>query len=226
MKISFIKNIVGYRKVFFLTTFFLLCVQNMSFAETNKTYKAKKYNDIGITKTASINKINRAYIGFDVYWLIRRFDKGTLGIVQIRKNAIFDGDFFSRFKNFSAHIGWRINEYMAVEAGYLRFGNIINLSSTQETLNGAFADLYFYQQITSNKYTCLESYASMGFFFTHGSISKKYGYGFKVGGGIQLKIYGPLAVKFGVEYYYPGSNIFAKEGFLTLKTGFDLYFAS
>ena len=222
MKISFVKNIVGYRNVFFLTTFFLLCMQNLSFAETNKTYKTKKYTEIGITKTASINKINRAYIGFDVYWLIRRFDKGT----KIKQDAIFDGNFFSRFKNFSAHIGWRINEYVAIETGYLRFGNVINLSSMQETLNGAFAGVYVYKHITSNKYTCLESYASIGFFFTHGAISKKYGYGFKVGGGIQLKIYGPLAVKFGIECYYPGNNIFAKEGFLTLKTGFDLYFAS
>lgn len=226
MKVFAKNSVIKYSKVFVLAFFFISYLQNISLAATQRTYKVKKYSDIGISKTASINKINKAYVGFDFYWIIRRFDKGMLGMVKIKKDAIFDGDFFSRFKNFSAHIGWRMNEYVAFEAGYLRFGNVINLSSTQETLNGAFADIYFYQKITSNKYTCLESYASIGFFFTHGSLSKKYGYGFKTGGGIQLKIYGPLAVKFGIEYYYPGSNIFAKEGFLTLKTGFDLYFAS
>ena len=106
-------------KVLCLTLVFALCLRNVALAETAK----KKYTEIGITKTASINKINKAYVGFDFYWLIRRFDKGTLGVVRIKQDAIFDSDFFSRFKNFSAHLGWRINEYVAVEAGYLRFGN-------------------------------------------------------------------------------------------------------
>lgn len=203
-----------------LISLFLVCKANGAFASV------QKYSNIGITKTASIEKINKAYVGVDFYWLVRRFDAGKWGTIQIKKDAIFDGDFFSRFKNFSAHVGWRMNGNVALEVGYLHLANVINLASTQETLNGAFVDIYFYQQITSNKYTCLESYAHFGFFFTHGAITKKYGYGFKTGGGIQLKIYGPLAVKFGIEYYYPGSKFFSRQGFLTLKTGFDLYFAS
>lgn len=220
MNIGFFKRTAGTLRSLLLFSLLFVFVQEKVFATT----KSKKYSDIGITKTASVNKINRFYVGIDFYWLVRRFDTGRFGIIDIKKNAIHESEFFSRFKNLSTHIGWRMNEYIAIELGYLHFGNTINLASVEEALNGAFTDVYFYQKIMSNKYTCLETYATIGFFFTHGSVTKQYGYGFKTGAGLQLKIYGPVAIKVGIDYYYPGSDIFSKKGFLTLKTGFDLYF--
>ena len=47
-------------------------------------------------------------------------------------------------------------------------------------------------------------------------------FGAKFGTGLIFNVLGPLSVNLGVDYIYPMHH-FANKGFLTFKTGFNLY---
>lgn len=187
-----------------------------------------RYAKIGENSRSSIEKYGKFYIGADVHWMMQRFDKGNIMIgtenIKIAKNALNSKGLSSLLSNFLARAGYRINKYVALELGYIRFGNLKDLNMVKSVFNGGLADIVFFGQIASFKYTTIESYFSVGYFFLKANNHKDFAHGFKTGLGVQAKVYGPIALRVGIDYYYPGDKLFSKKGFLSFKTGLELYF--
>ena len=225
MYVAKMRKINIFIKITTLIALFFVCIcSNLKYSYSKDLFNTKNYSTIGINRSVTIEKINKFFFGANIYWIFNRFDGGKIENVDVKHNAIRNTGFTDYFKNLSLHLGWRANKYFAVEFGYLRFGNLKDLVENGTTFNGFYGDIIAFAQIASLKWTTFESYVSVGYFYTKCSETKKHGNGFKAGLGVQAKIYGPLAIKIGIDYYYPGNESFSKKGFLTLKTGLDLYF--
>ncbi len=218
--------IIKYKNIFanlfytlFITYFSLLSVH---IAEA-QAVKNKNYSRVGISKKASIEKINKVYIGIDFYWIVNRFDH--IGYIYSKThNAIRNRNFEDFLKDVSVSFGWRINNRFAIEVGYTHLGNVKSLDNTAVHFNGVYLDGIVFAQIASFKYTSIETYFSVGYTMLHCSETTIFSHALKIGTGLQLKVYGPLALRVGVDYQYFGENNFSKQGFLTFKTGLNLYF--
>ena len=189
--------------------------------ERSEDDKYIKFAKIGERTKAIEFPMKIFYLGLDINWIATRFGM-TNGVDN---KAVFKGSFFRRFQDIDVHIGWRFHKNVAVEVGYLYFGNIRNIQNLATTIHGAYIDIIGYTPFIDLKYTTLEFYGSIGGFY--GSSSKSYKASFggaKFGAGIQAKIYGPTALRVGIDYYYPFDKQIAKSGLLTFKTGFQIYF--
>ena len=187
-----------------------------------------RYAKIGENSTSLIDKYGKFYVGIDFHWMMQRFDKGNVMVgtesIKIAKNALESKGLSSLLSNLLVRAGYRINKNFAIELGYIRFGNLKDLNMEKTIFNGGLADVVFFGQIASFKYTTIESYFSVGYFFLKANNHEDFAHGFKTGLGLQAKIYGPIALRVGIDYYYPGDKLFSKKGFLSFKTGIELYF--
>ena len=190
-----------------------------------KTFLFKDIGTQGTSKKA--NLVGKWYLGLDFFWVMRTFKQPENDIVRI-------GSFFRRFGNLSVDIGYRFHKNFAFEGGYIHYSNIFGTKEVGNTeylystrLHGGYFDLIAYTNPLITKSTTFEAYASAG--ATMSGLTTGGGkvfFGGKFGVGIQATIYKALAVRAGVEYniYQKNNNFVNKNGLLTFKTGFLVYF--
>ena len=158
------------------------------------------YANIGTKSGTSF--LNRFYVGVDIMPLGY---KGT-------KNLIYKKSLFRRFENFNVHVGWRPIKYLAVEAGYIRFGNTRSAYGPKIKMNGTYANLLLITPIINVSFITIESYISGGYIGLKPKISgAKLDSNWNLGLGLQTTIYGSLAIRAGVDYI-PKKVFFGKIG--------------
>lgn len=158
------------------------------------------YSNIG-TKSGS-SFLNKFYVGADIM---------PIGYKNT-KNLIYKGSLFRRFENFNIHVGWRPIKYLAVEGGYIYFGNAKSAYGTSVKMHGMYANLLLIAPIIDIKVVTIEGYISGGYIGLKPRISgAKFDSNWTIGAGLQTTIYGSLAVRAGVDYM-PKKVIFGKIG--------------
>lgn len=183
----------------------------------------KNYTKIGSENYSQKNKWLKFYVGFDVNWYVKRFG-GNISSLLRNAPTIHSTNFWRRWQDFDLYGGVRLLRFLGAEVGYTHFGNVVAKDGKKTNLDGAFASALLYTpHFNLFDLFSLESYVSAGgtmlFDTTNGG---KPFFGLRCGTGVIAKVYGTIAVNAGVDYYYP-SGSFSKKGFLTVKTGINIY---
>ena len=193
----------------------LLCTVVFTF---NQKHADAAYVNIGTRSRSAL--VNKVYVGFDTRFVAYRFGKGE------KKDMIYKSNVLRRFENFDINIGWRITKNVALEGGYMYFGNMSNVAGSKLKTHGGYIDLVFLTPFLETKWFGLEMYLSAGGVAMKSKYSgSKWKFGGKAGLGLQTTIYGSLAVRLGAEYIYPTDKVLAKNGFLAGKLGIAYYFS-
>ena len=193
----------------------LLCTAVFTF---NQKHANATYANIGTRSRSAL--VNKVYVGFDARMVVYRFGKGE------KKDMIYKSNVLRRFENFDINLGWRITKYVALEGGYMYFGNMSNAVGSKLKTHGGYIDLVFLAPFIETKWFGLEMYFSAGGVAMKSKYSgSKWKFGGKAGLGLQTTIYGSLAVRLGAEYIYPTDKALAKNGFLAGKLGVAYYFS-
>ena len=192
--------------------------ENKDVDENNVSRKSKNYSKIGFEDYSQKNIWQKVYVGVDVDWWLKRLGDNY-------KKQISNSSFWRRFENFDVYAGMRIYKYFGTEIGYTHIGNFIAKDRKSHELNGAYASAIVYSPAIDVKYTSIEGYLSLGGALL-GSDSKVDGKKMQISGkfgcGLIFHVYSSVAVNVGLDYYMPFSS-FAKNGFLAIKTGVNLY---
>ena len=176
------------------------------------------YTNIGTRSRSAL--VNKVYVGFDTRFVAYRFGKGE------KKDMIYKSNVLRRFENFDINLGWRITKNVALEGGYMYFGNMSSVAGSKLKTHGGYIDLVFLTPFLETKWFGLEMYLSAGGVAMKSKYSgSKWKFGGKAGLGLQTTIYGSLAVRLGAEYIYPTDKVLAKNGFLAGKLGVAYYFS-
>ena len=214
MKAVVLSSLLNFKKriCLSLTVFFVF------FATIFNSANATPYANIGTRSRSAL--VNKVYIGFDARFVDYRFGKGE------KKDMIYKSNVLRRFENFDINIGWRITKNVALEGGYMYFGNMSSVAGSKLKTHGGYIDLVFLTPFIETKWFGLEMYFTAGGVAMKSKYSgSKWKFGGKAGLGLQTTIYGSLAIRLGAEYIYPTDKALAKNGFLAGKLGVAYYFS-
>ena len=178
----------------------------------------KNYSKIGVEEYTQNSIWRKYYSGISFDWWFKKF--GTITGSDRHVNIT---DFFRRFQNLNVYFGARFYRFFGAEIGYTHFGNVLSKEGKKNSIDGFYITSTFFTPMVDLKYTNIEGYLNIGFatLFT-GINNMKPNVALKVGGGAVLQVYGPISFNVGIDYYYP-IKCFAEKGFITFKTGLNVY---
>ncbi|GEM_PF-5401680 len=184
----------------------------------------KNYAKIGVEDYSQKNPWFKFYVGVDINWHAIRFGGGASELSGEDPSAMHSFNFWRRFQNLDVYGGARLHRFFGAEIGYMHLGNVDAKNGKKMNLDGMFISAMGHTpHLDLAEMFSLEGYASAGgamiFDTTNGGKPFLSG---KFGCGILAKIYGTLAVNAGIDYYYPTGS-FSKKGFMTIKTGVNVY---
>ena len=182
---------------------------------TVKKVSNQEYSKIGNEEDTRKNPWRKIYAGIDIHWAGKRFGDNVDGFIAFP-------NFWRRFQNLDAYVGVRMFRFFGVDLGGRRIIKKKSKHAKKDRMDGAYLSGMFYTPHLDLKYTTVEGYISVGGSMLFGINGNKPDFGAKFGTGLIFNVLGPLSVNLGVDYIYPMHH-FANKGFLTFKTGFNLY---